>query len=65
MMAEVASEKLRRYREEHKIEPVEAIHGTFGVVTACKHDRIRIYRVAGGWRHDHDEIVALTRGEIL
>jgi hypothetical protein len=63
-MAEVASEKLRRYREDHKIEPIEALHGIFGVIYACRHDRIRIHKITGGWRHDSAEIARLTRGEL-
>jgi hypothetical protein len=64
--AEIA-ERLRLYRQDHVISPIDVQpplpgHRTYAV---CSNDSIRILpvgRKAARWRHDPDEIKALVEG---
>ena len=58
-MTPVIPEQLRKYRERHVIRPVVRsvrLHTSY----RCEHDDLTIYRIFGGWRHDRDQIRALS-----
>lgn len=52
-------EQLRLYRERHTIVPEP--DNARGLTYHCEHDGLRLYRIFGGWRHDHDEIRRLAK----
>lgn len=61
-IATLASERLRLYRQSHRIE-LDDSDDPF--VDRCDHDGIRVYQVvARRWRHDPSELERLQREAI-
>ena len=56
---------LVKYREPHRIEPIEDRDPDWGLVLRCAHDHLRIVGKAGGtgWRHDPSDIQVLAKVE--
>lgn len=57
------TDRLTAWRTVHKIEPIEDEHPTFGRITRCSVDGIRVHWITKAWRHDQDEVVALLDEE--
>lgn len=54
------AERLAVYRGHGKIVPVGGVR-TYGYVTQCHWDGIKLNPVGNGWAHDTDEVHALER----
>jgi len=57
------AERVAAWRHPHKIEPIADEHPSFGRITRCAVDGVRVHWIVKAWRHDHDEIVALLDAE--
>lgn len=57
------ADQLAAWRSIHKIDPIEAEHPTFGRITRCSVDGIRVHWITRAWRHDRDEILAMLDQE--